>query len=191
MTAFPPPRTASSRYDNQPQKPCDLFPQGRPPSTPATERQQVGKHGVDVGAVVARRTGRPRLTFVRTAIALTALSLLPNLTFGFDAGSAATLITLHRSVESLACNVSVVSPEMFDPVGGGHLCSGRAPAGARRRTGPTCRIARAVPRQARVTHDRDGAQPHAWTLTIAPMIGISARTVTRSSAAWPDPILDA
>jgi len=51
--------------------------------------------GVGIAAVMARRVGRPRLTFVRTAIALTALSFLPDLTFGFDAGSAATLITLH------------------------------------------------------------------------------------------------
>ncbi len=36
-----------------------------------------------------------RPTFVRTAVALTALSFVPDLTFGFDAGSAATLITLH------------------------------------------------------------------------------------------------
>jgi hypothetical protein len=32
---------------------------------------------------------------VRTAVALTALSFVPDLTFGFDAASAATLITLH------------------------------------------------------------------------------------------------
>ena len=32
---------------------------------------------------------------MRTAVALTALSFVPDLTFGFDAGSAATLITLH------------------------------------------------------------------------------------------------
>ncbi len=38
--------------------------------------------GVGIAAVMARRTRRPRLTFVRTASALTALSFLPNLTFG-------------------------------------------------------------------------------------------------------------
>src|SRR5436189_3028555 len=51
--------------------------------------------GVGVAAVMARKARRPRPTFVRTAIALTALSFVPDLTFGFDAGSAATLITLH------------------------------------------------------------------------------------------------
>ncbi len=32
---------------------------------------------------------------MRTTVTLTALSFVPDLTFGFDAGSAATLITLH------------------------------------------------------------------------------------------------
>ena len=51
--------------------------------------------GVGIAAVIARKARRPRATFVRTAVALTALSFVPDLTFGFDAGSAATLITLH------------------------------------------------------------------------------------------------
>jgi amino acid transporter len=51
--------------------------------------------GVGLAAVLARRARRPRSTFVRTAVALTAFSFVPDLTFGFDAGSAATLITLH------------------------------------------------------------------------------------------------
>ena len=51
--------------------------------------------GVGIAAVMARKARRPRSTFVRTAVALTALSFVPDLTFGFDAGSAATLITLH------------------------------------------------------------------------------------------------
>jgi uncharacterized protein DUF6069 len=51
--------------------------------------------GVGIAAVMARTVRRPRPTFVRTALALTALSFVPDLTFGFDAGSAATLITLH------------------------------------------------------------------------------------------------
>jgi hypothetical protein len=51
--------------------------------------------GVGIAAVMARKARRPRATFVRTAVALTALSFGPDLTFGFDAGSAATLITLH------------------------------------------------------------------------------------------------
>jgi amino acid transporter len=51
--------------------------------------------GVGIAAIMARKVRRPRPTFVRTAVALTALSFVPDLTFGFDAGSAATLITLH------------------------------------------------------------------------------------------------
>ena len=51
--------------------------------------------GVGIAAVMARKARRPRATFVRTAVALTALSFVPDLTFGFDAASAATLITLH------------------------------------------------------------------------------------------------
>src|SRR6187200_2248434 len=51
--------------------------------------------GVAIAAVMARKARRPRTTFVRTAVALTALSFVPDLTFGFDAGCAATLITLH------------------------------------------------------------------------------------------------
>jgi peptidoglycan/LPS O-acetylase OafA/YrhL len=51
--------------------------------------------GVGIAAVIARKARRPRSTFTRTALALTALSLVPDLTFGFDAASATTLITLH------------------------------------------------------------------------------------------------
>ncbi|MFL5334999.1 MAG: DUF6069 family protein [Geminicoccaceae bacterium] len=51
--------------------------------------------GAAIAAVMARKARRPRRTFVRTAVTLTALSFVPDLTFGFDAGSAATLITLH------------------------------------------------------------------------------------------------
>jgi amino acid transporter len=51
--------------------------------------------GVGIAAVMARKVRRPRPTFARGAVALTALSFVPDLTFGFDAGSAATLITLH------------------------------------------------------------------------------------------------
>jgi amino acid transporter len=51
--------------------------------------------GVGIAAVLARQARRPRRTFVRTAVVLTALSFVPDLTFGFAAGSAATLITLH------------------------------------------------------------------------------------------------
>jgi amino acid transporter len=51
--------------------------------------------GVGMAAVMARRARRPRRTFVRTTVALTALSFVPDLALGFYAGSAATLIALH------------------------------------------------------------------------------------------------
>jgi amino acid transporter len=51
--------------------------------------------GVGIAAVMARKARRPRSTFVRTAVALTVLSYVPDLVVGFDAASAATLITLH------------------------------------------------------------------------------------------------
>ena len=51
--------------------------------------------GVGIAATMARKARRPRPTFVRTTLALTALSFVPDLTFGFDTGSATTLITLH------------------------------------------------------------------------------------------------
>ncbi len=51
--------------------------------------------GVGFAAVMARKARRPRTTFVRTAVALTGLSFVPDLTFGFDGASAATLIALH------------------------------------------------------------------------------------------------
>ena len=61
--------------------------------------------GVGIAAVMARRARRPRVTFVRTAVALTALSFVPDLTFGFDAVSAATLITLHTVAAAIVVPV--------------------------------------------------------------------------------------
>jgi hypothetical protein len=51
--------------------------------------------GVLIAAVLARKARRPRSTFARTALALVALSFVPDLTFGFDATSTVTLIALH------------------------------------------------------------------------------------------------
>ena len=51
--------------------------------------------GVALAAAYARRARRPRSTFVRTAVALTVLSVVPDVTFGFDVASAATLMALH------------------------------------------------------------------------------------------------
>jgi peptidoglycan/LPS O-acetylase OafA/YrhL len=57
--------------------------------------------GVGIAALMARKARRPRPTFVRTAITLTVLSFVPDLTVGFDTGSAATLITLHTVAASI------------------------------------------------------------------------------------------
>ncbi|GAB7004030.1 hypothetical protein JCM18899A_15020 [Nocardioides sp. AN3] len=51
--------------------------------------------GVALAAVLARRARRPRVTFVRTTVILAALSVVPDVTFGFDVASAATLVCLH------------------------------------------------------------------------------------------------
>lgn len=51
--------------------------------------------GVGIATVIARTARRPRSMFVRTAVALTVLSCVPDVTFGFDAPSAITLMTLH------------------------------------------------------------------------------------------------
>ena len=69
--------------------------------------------GVGIAAVMARTALRPRRTFVRTAVALTGLSFVPDLTFGFDAGSAATLMTLH------AVAAAIVVPTLAGRLAGG------------------------------------------------------------------------
>jgi hypothetical protein len=51
--------------------------------------------GVGIAAVIARKARRPRRAFVRTTVALTALSFVPDLAVGFDAASTASLIMLH------------------------------------------------------------------------------------------------
>ena len=43
----------------------------------------------------------PQSTFVRTTVALTALSVVPDLTMGFDAASAATLVVLHITAAAI------------------------------------------------------------------------------------------
>jgi hypothetical protein len=61
--------------------------------------------GVGLAAVLARRARRPRATFVRTTVALTALSLVPDATFGFDVASAISLMTLHVVAASIVVPV--------------------------------------------------------------------------------------
>jgi hypothetical protein len=43
----------------------------------------------------------PQSTFVRTTVALTALSVVPDLTMGFDAASAATLVVTHITAAAI------------------------------------------------------------------------------------------
>ncbi|TYC21501.1 cell envelope biogenesis protein OmpA [Micromonospora sp. MP36] len=63
--------------------------------------------GVGIAAVMARKARRPRSTFMRTAVALIVLSFVPSLTFGFDAGSAATLVALHIVAAAIVVPVLV------------------------------------------------------------------------------------
>ncbi|NYI78985.1 DUF6069 family protein [Nocardioides panzhihuensis] len=51
--------------------------------------------GVAMAAVMARVARRPRRTFVVTTVVLTVVSLVPDVTFGFDAASAIVLMLLH------------------------------------------------------------------------------------------------
>lgn len=69
--------------------------------------------GVGLAAVLARKARRPHSTFVRTTLALTALSVVPDATFGFDVASALTLMTLH-----------VVAAAIVIPILAGRLARG-------------------------------------------------------------------
>ena len=51
--------------------------------------------GVAMAAVMSRVARRPRRTFVVTTVVLTVASLVPDVTFGFDAASAVVLMLLH------------------------------------------------------------------------------------------------
>lgn len=57
--------------------------------------------GVGLAAVLARKARRPRSTFVRTTVALTALSVVPDFTFDFDTATAFSLATLHVVAASI------------------------------------------------------------------------------------------
>ncbi|QYJ05445.1 hypothetical protein KUV85_07120 [Nocardioides panacisoli] len=70
--------------------------------------------GVGLAAVLARRARRPRSTFVRTTVALTVLSCVPDVMVGFDALSAVTLMALH-----------VVAAAIVIPVLAGRLATTR------------------------------------------------------------------
>jgi Family of unknown function (DUF6069) len=51
--------------------------------------------GVLLATALRRWAKHPRSTFVRSTVALTALSIVPDLTMGFDAASAVTLALAH------------------------------------------------------------------------------------------------
>jgi amino acid transporter len=108
--------------------------------------------GVGIAAVLARKARRPRATFVRTALTLTALSFVPDLTFGFDAGTAATLIALHIVaaaivVPTLAGRLAYDPDETAAPAPAATPAADRSPVGRPGhpgrsfdgRTGPTAR----------------------------------------------------
>lgn len=60
---------------------------------------------VGIAAVMARRARRPRSTFARTCVALLILSVVPDLTFGFDGASAAVLILTHLAAAAIVVPV--------------------------------------------------------------------------------------
>jgi hypothetical protein len=68
-------------------------------SIPMAAYAQMTLLGAVLGVVLAmslhRWASHPQRTFVRTTVALTALSCLPDLTMGFDPASAATLVAAH------------------------------------------------------------------------------------------------
>ena len=57
--------------------------------------------GVLLATALRRWAKHPQHTFVRTTVALTALSIVPDLTMGFDAASAATLALAHVVAASI------------------------------------------------------------------------------------------
>ena len=111
--------------------------------------------GVGIAAVMARKARRPRPTLVRTAVALTALSFVPDLTFGFDVGSAATLITLHtvaaaivaptlaRRADQARNRVTVLSPGRRHQ---SHPAQGQPPLGAAGQVLDLLRVRQHAPR---------------------------------------------
>ncbi len=51
--------------------------------------------GIGIAAVLGRRARHPHSAFVRTTVALTALSVVPDFRAGFDGGSIAVLVLAH------------------------------------------------------------------------------------------------
>jgi hypothetical protein len=77
--------------------------------------------GIVLATALRRWSGSPRTTFVRTTLALTVLSIVPDLTMGFDAASALALVLTHLAA------AAIVIPRLAAPL------PGRAP----RQGGPT------------------------------------------------------
>jgi hypothetical protein len=57
--------------------------------------------GVLLAKALRRWAKHPASTFVRTTVALTVLSVVPDLTMGFDAASAATLVVAHVAAAAI------------------------------------------------------------------------------------------
>jgi hypothetical protein len=57
--------------------------------------------GVGLAAILARAARRPRRAFLVTTVTLTALSIVPDLTFGFAAVSAAVLVLAHLTAAAI------------------------------------------------------------------------------------------
>ena len=58
--------------------------------------------GLAIAAVLRRRSQRPRTTFVRVTVALTALSLVPPFFQDADAGTVTGLVVLHLTAAAIA-----------------------------------------------------------------------------------------
>ena len=68
--------------------------------------------GVLLAKALRRWAKHPQSTFVRTTVTLTALSVVPDLTMGFDAASAATLVVAHVTA------AAIVIPRLAARLGG-------------------------------------------------------------------------
>jgi hypothetical protein len=61
--------------------------------------------GIVIAAVIRRYSTRARTTFVRVAVALTVLSVVPDLTTSFNAGSRISLMVAHAVAASIVIPV--------------------------------------------------------------------------------------
>jgi hypothetical protein len=61
--------------------------------------------GIGIATVLRRRSTQPRSTFTRVAVALTILSVVPDLAMSFDAGSRITLMLAHTVAAAIVIPV--------------------------------------------------------------------------------------